>query len=73
MTPTASQLRTADAIEALLAEFPPFLSERDRRIRSVCKVAAQALREGRPLSEVAPYASQAVYGFCVLPDRGSES
>ena len=62
---------------ALLTEaldaFPPYLSERDRRIRSVVLTARDALRRGRPLSEVADYAAQEVYGFCLLPDRGSES
>jgi hypothetical protein len=61
---------------ALLTEvldaFPPYLSERDRRIRAVCLAARDALRDGRPLSEVADYAAQEVYGFCLLPDRGSQ-
>jgi hypothetical protein len=62
---------------ALLTEaldaFPPYLSARDRRIRSVVLAARDALRKGRPLSEVAEYAAQEVYGFCLLPGKGPGS
>lgn len=67
MTST-DRLRRADALDALLDTFPPSLSERDRRIRAVLRAAAKATREGRPLSEVADYAAQQVYGFCLWPE-----
>ena len=68
--PTATQLRNAQALESLLDDFPPSLSDRDRRIRAVVRMAASALREGRPLSEVAQDAAEEVYGFCLLPEEG---
>lgn len=61
--------QTAQALDALLDAFPPSVSDRDRRARAVLRRAAAAVREGRPLSEVADYASQEVYGYCLLDQR----
>ena len=64
--PTTEALSNAQALEGLLVQFPPSMSERDRRMRAVLRLAAAALREGLPLSEVAEDAAQEVYGFCLL-------
>lgn len=61
--------QTAQALDALLDAFPPSTSERDRRHRAVLRQAASAVREGRPLSEIADYAAQEVYGYCLLDQR----
>lgn len=70
--PTTTALRNAQDLDDLLAAFPPSTSDRDRRMRAVLRMAAAALREGRPLAEVAEDACQEVYGFCLLPDEGAE-
>ncbi len=61
--------QTAQTLDALLDAFPPSVSERDRRVRAVLRRAAAGVREGRPLSEVADYAAQETYGYCLLDRR----
>ena len=61
--------QTAQALDALLDAFPPSVSDRDRRVRAVLRRAAAAVREGRPLSEVADHAAQETYGYCLLDRR----
>lgn len=69
---TSTALRTAQALSDLLADLPPSTSDRDRRMRGVLRLAASALREGRPVAEVAEDACREVYGFCCLPVRGGD-
>lgn len=72
MSPTAQALRHAQDLDDLLDRFPPSTSPRDRRMRAVLRLASAALREGRPLAEVADDAAQEVYGFCLVPDDADD-
>lgn len=68
---TSTRNTHAQALDAVLAALPASTSERDRRIRAVARAASDAVRAGKPLSEVADYAAQEVYGYCLLDRRPS--